>query len=380
MSRLFAGFVFFVVFFRLSVVGSGFYLAIPLGCLGMLLFLRVSARRAFVHAPGYLLDYFFILLGFFFLVTDIFEQKGWGGITNFFSTRWLSIIILSVLPALLLNELYFKGSFKRFVELFSLVLWAQLFMWLIMYFSPDAKRVIYEFMGQGGSVNLLEHNLNSRGFGVSNEINFTGPFVMVMLCFFYMSSRKIISLLTIFTQLINSNMVVVSLALSYFFSDLRVVKKVIFMLISVLVVVLLGERIFDRLYAELASGGLRTVKALIDDHVFFINAGWFEHLFGTGVYVFQGGYERRSDIGWVIMYNYGGLFFCACFITFLFLAAFCAFGGGARAICWFIAGLILNTKGMVFGPNSYFFVTALVAFIKYDHFITENRALDYVKE
>lgn len=380
MSRLVAALIFFLVFFRVSFIHPSLYLAIPFGCLGLCLLLRASTRRAVVQAPGYFLGYFFILLGLFFLVVDICGQNGLGNFTNLFAVRWISIVVLSVLPALLLSEIYFKGNFKLFSELFALVLWIQLLIWFVTYLSTDAKIAVYEIMGQGGSVNLLEYNIKSRGFGMSNEINFTGPFVTVMLCFFYIiSSRKMISLLTIFTQLVNSNMVVVSFALSYFFSNIMLVRKIVLLLALAVVVVTLGEQVFARLYAEIASGGVRTLEALIEDHVFIANKGWFEHFFGTGIYVFQGGHESRSDIGWVIMYNYGGVFFCVCFIIFLFFSSFSAFGGGARAICWFIAGLMLNAKGLLFGPNSYFFATALIAFIRHYNCNYAGGNLNYVQ-
>lgn len=88
-----------------------------------------------------------------------------------------------------------------------------------MYFSDGTKHTLYSIFGMGDSVNLLDQNDRVRGFGLSTEINYMSPFLMIFFMFFILQNKYFLLLLTCLTQMINSNMAVLAIVTALVFRE-----------------------------------------------------------------------------------------------------------------------------------------------------------------
>ncbi|WP_373020563.1 hypothetical protein [Thiomicrorhabdus sp.] len=360
--------IFFIVFFRIPVFYTGIYLSLFLGFFASFFLLQKNIRRFFLNALGLNLLVVFFTITIFALAIDISTGALINNLTNAFTLRASMIVVMSALPALFVVWFFVKNEG---VKLSKIVYWAfagQLVFWLYTFFVPGGKDFIYALMAMSNSVNIIhEWNYYTRGFGYAVEINYTSPFVMVLTAFTLLGVR-LLSLATLVTQIFNSNNVAVALLMGMLTRGTKNnVVKVFFgiatfiLTVSVLVF-FYSDYLPTRLQAELNSGGTRTIGYLLENHFIFLNTGWFEVLFGTGNYLFQSGHKISVDSGWVILVNYGGLFFTSLVFIFLFLLSFRAFDNKFISLIWFSAGLWLNFKGLLFSPNAYLFMLFLFLF------------------
>ncbi|MGN5519646.1 hypothetical protein VF673_12295 [Halopseudomonas sp. Lyrl_26] len=358
--------LFFLTFYKISLFHSSFYLTFVFSVFFIIFALKGYRVFFFSIGLGAILSFLAIL--FFSLSVDAVTGSLVTNFTNSFAIRSLSIILISAVPAFLLVFLFLKFDYDSVLNVIVVSFWVQFAFWLITFLDPEIKFFLTGLMGGGiDAVNLREHNLHVRGFGLSNEINFTTPFVMVLVSFLLVK-RFAIGFVSTVTQLVNSNLVVVAILIGVFLSKASFFSRFLSILVVSVVcffVYQLGDEVFPRLFSEFGGDGSRTVRALIDNHVIFLNNGVWGHLFGEGVYVFQGGFSLSSDIGWIHMYNYGGVFFTLLFVLFMFFLSVAAFGKSLLGVAWFGAGLVLNTKGLLFGPNAFFFVTFIFIFLNY---------------
>ena len=364
MFRLLAIFVFFVSFYRISLYNHNFYIALLFGLYGFLLVFSAKEFRFLLRSSGRVIaSIIAVMLSYSFSI-DVAGSLQVSNLSNSFFIRIIAFFFLSVFPAYFIFVIYIKNSRKKLINVVFWSFSAQFVFWVFTYLIPDVKIYIYGLMGLKDSVNLYDYNMAARGFGISREINYTTPYMMALVSILIVKKNHL-SFVTLPTQLINSNMVLIAFSIGLFLAKIKLRYKIITLLFVMLLVFYLGEAVFSRLYAELASGGTRTIDILLDKHFFALNSGVFEHLFGTGQYVFQGGAERNSDVGWTIMYNYGGVFFVVAFMLYLITSSLLIFGRGFVALAWLFSGIALNTKGLLFGPNAYFFMTVLLSFMSH---------------
>ncbi|HGY7169977.1 TPA: O15 family O-antigen polymerase, partial [Escherichia coli] len=150
-------------------------------------------------------------------------------------------------------------------------LWVQIVIFFGMYISPELKRLLYTFFGMSDSVNLWEQNAKVRGFGLSGEINFMTPFLMIYMSFFMMKRRYALITLICLTQIVNSNMAVIAAIIGIGCSRLNINIKIATVLILGVLVYSLGAVFFPRFYDEFVSGdGTRTLDILLQQHVFVV--------------------------------------------------------------------------------------------------------------
>lgn len=365
MRLFFATLLFFLTFYKISIVYSFAYLVLPLGVGSCLLFFYKSHRKFILNSLGLPLIVLFFYLLIQTLTFDVISSALFTNTTNSFFVRIISIIIISLLPAYIFSKIILEGKYTLAIKAITYAFYIQLFFWIITYLDPNIKIELIKLMGGSDeSVNLREHNLYTRGFGLSQEINFTSPFMTVLVSFLFLKNYKI-SFLSSVTQLVNSNMVIIAILIGFIFSKLKSYIKIILVIISVYLLPVLGAEFFPRLYAEFATGGSRTVSELENNHFNLIATNFLEHAFGTFEYTFQKASVVTSDIGWVNMYNYGGLLLILEFITLLLILSYKAFGKTWLTIVWVISGCILNFKGLLFSPNSYYFFTFIAIFLKH---------------
>ncbi|MEH6671651.1 hypothetical protein [Halopseudomonas sp.] len=306
-----------------------------------------------------------ILLGMQTLSIDLITGALFTNFTNSFFVRTIGIIFISIFPAYLLCSLVLRWDYKKVLDVASIAFWIQLGFWILTFLYPGLKFSIVAFMGGGAdSVNLRDHNLEVRGFGVSTEMNYTTPFMTVLVCLLFLKSKSL-GLMSTLTQLVNSNLVLVAAAIGLWFSKISWLKKILLLLLAAVFLFVFGEVVFPRFFQEFESGDARTVTALYSEHLFLINDGFLSHVFGEFEYVFQGGAGISSDIGWVHIYSYGGVVFTVMFLLFLLALCLAAFGRSYLGLVWFLAGLVLNAKGLLYGPNSYYFMTFIFIFLRH---------------
>ncbi|MGX5913513.1 hypothetical protein ACR0ST_02090 [Aliidiomarina sp. Khilg15.8] len=363
-----ASLVLFISFFKITLFYNFIYLSVPFAIHAFLYATSKSGANFIINAVGKSVSTLMVVMLVLFVTSDVFGYAN-VNVLSLFSFRILALFILSLLPALYLFRVIAKNKFPL-KHLFFIAFAMQILFWLVIFINPGLKTFFYEIQGSPNSVNLREHNLESRGFGFSSEINFTHPFVMVLIGF-TLFRNQLWNLCIVGTQLFNSNNVLVAAILGVFLvKGNRYTKVVYLFLIAFVTAVFFYFSFYEeipRLGSEINSGGTRTLDALIYNHLHFLNLNVFEHIFGSSRYLYAGGSSINSDIGWVILYNYGGAFLVVIFFVFMLLLCARAFGVGLVGWIWFLAGVWLNFKGLLLGPNSYMFCLFLFAFIRYNN-------------
>lgn len=363
--RIFSVFVFFVSFYKIPVLFPYAYISLVFSGFAIIVLTKPVHNRIFLSSIGLwpLIIVFFIAAYSFSI--DVVSGSFFSNFSNSFFVRAASLLVISALPAYFLVSCCLRWDFHKALDVIVIGFWVQILFWGLTYIDPSLKYFVNSIMGGSeNSVNLRAHNFDVRGFGISSEINFTTPFVSVLVCLILIR-RKAVSFLTTITQLVNSNLVLVAVVVAMVFSKIKLRYKVFLAILGVGLIYFVGEAVFPRLLAEFSNGGSRTILVLLSKHIVIVNEGLWEHFFGSAVYSFQGGGSVSSDIGWINMYNYGGAVLLVLYFFFLFFLSASAFGYGVLGLVWFGAGLILNTKGLLFSPNSYFFITFVFLFLNY---------------
>lgn len=363
MIRFFGIFIFFVTFYKITFFYSYAYPSLLVGLLCLFLFFYKKHRVLIMNwlGGGVLLACFVLFFNSF--IIDIFSDALLNDFLNSFSIRLISILLISLLPAYFFCGFLIKGSYDEAVKVIIISFYIQLFFWIVTFINPDFKILLTGFMGGSeNSVNLKEHNLHVRGFGLSNDINYTTPFMTVLVSYLFLNNIKL-GVLSTLTQIVNSNLVLLSVAIVFVFSKIKLHWKIISGSILFFAFFILGKEFFPRLYSEFSSGDSRTFNTLYYEHITIVANDFLSHFFGVFEYTFKGG-RVSSDIGWIIMYNYGGFLFTLEFVFLLLALSFAAFGKNWFTIVWFFIGVLLNTKGLLFGPNSYYFMTFVCIFLR----------------
>lgn len=353
-EKLFFLSIFFFTLYRVTFFHSMFYISLVISFFYILyiIFLKNNSLDLSLFVV------FILFASLYYFCFDVFFGLSIDSMS--LSIRLLFLIFVSIIPAYMINRHYVKGESRRMADLVRCVLWIQLFFWIVTYISPDIKIALYNFIGASDSVNLLPHNMQSRGFGLSNEINFTSPSFSVLLSFIFLGGFNLISGLNLFTQLFNSNMVAIALFFSFVLANTKISVKLIFLVIIFLLFITFGFGYVPRLSDEIESGGLRTLEILFGEHFVFYNSGLLEWIFGAGEKVY--GKDGGSDVGWVILVNFYGISAIFFALSFLWMLSKNSFSEKYKCILWFLLGCIFNTKGLIIGANAYVFVSFILIY------------------
>lgn len=362
-------FIFFITFFRLSLFLSSFYLVFIPAVLGFFYFFK-NNRKIIIQRNQSVFCGLFVVLFIYCGLLDAFQLNV--SLDSSFLFRMITIILFSFFPAYYLNNCIIKGQKTIFDKIIKISFWVQTAFFILMFLNPTSKIILYNLFGMGDSVNLTNQNLLTRGFGLSAEINFMSPFLMVLMVFLLYKKDFIIKILIFSTQIVNSNMALIAGILGIFVSNSnRTLKFVIvgfFTFVYYFFGIQLIRNFMPRLYDEyIVGGGGRTTDILFTEHVFLLEKlDLFSFMFGFQKNISSSvtQYGRFSDIGWVIMFNYGGVFLIILFILFILCLSLIMFKNKFYAILWFSVGIIFNTKGMIIGMNGYFFLSFLLLLSK----------------
>lgn len=324
-NALMAFLLFFVVFFRLSLIIPFLYLAFIPAFFGIMYLVRnfmitMGNGLVSIDRKNLLLLSIFIIIFLFCLVFDLFQKSH--SFQSYFTVRLFMLFLFSFVPAYYLVNRFIKGDLKLMERILVYSLWVQIVIFFGMYISPELKRLLYTFFGMSDSVNLWEQNAKVRGFGLSGEINFMTPFLMIYMSFFMMKRRYALITLICLTQIVNSNMAVIAAIIGIGCSRLNINIKIATVLILGVLVYSLGAVFFPRFYDEFVSGdGTRTLDILLQQHVFVVgNLDFFNIIFGLQQNISSSipDIKQSSDMGWVILFNYGGLTFITLFLFLIF--------------------------------------------------------------
>jgi hypothetical protein len=360
MKNYLFGLLFFFVFYRLSILNSGVSMNLLLGLL-FLLTSFLSKKKYKFDKNTAILMFVSTLLLIYSIIIDLYLINDIIGINSFFSIRLLSIFIMSFSSSLFFKSFFIKNSEDLYFLLRFTVI-VQFFFFILLFFFPNFKPIVYGLFGAGDSVNLLDWNMNSRGFGIGSEINYTGPIITVIIAFISFRSF-LFKLLVFISQITNANTTLITLL--HFLKKNHLKKLFLFLVISILVFFSFDininiESFFPRFNKELETGFTVTILYLISDHFIILNESILDYLFGVPVMLIPGANSLlSSDSGWIIMLNYGGIIFIALFVVFLILIISKLRASFSFKIFILIIGLLLNFKGLILGPNAYFYLLFL---------------------
>ena len=206
--------------------------------------------------------------------------------------------------------------------------------------------------------------METRGFGLSNEINYTSPFLMVVLSIFFFKNI-FFKLIVLLTQVVNSNNTVIAAILGGLFSKLSFLVKLFLFTSSFLFFAFVAIKYLPRFSNEFANGGFYTIEVLFNKHFYAINHNILEVIAGTGVYVYGGASKYLSDMGFVIIFNYGGVIYSLLFSSFILLCCLRVGYSFSFVFLWVLVGIVLNLKGLLLGANGYVFMTFLFLFNRF---------------
>lgn len=366
MKIIFANVLFFVTFYRITLAYPYAYISLIFSIAG---FFAIASKNNFSKFFKELKPGLILILVIFFLYTaiiDLFTDAIFDNFSNSFLTRTISMLAISLIPAYFFSKFLIEYNEEKLIRIATTAFFIQLLFWLATFIDPSLKYTITSITGgDADSVNLREHNLVTRGFGISGEMNYTTPFMTTLVCISLLKN-KTLTVASSLTQLVNSTLTSIAIILGVFFSRINYKIRIIMLLLIIFVIIFFGESLFPRLMQEFSDGDSRTINTLTGDHFKIINNGVFGHIFGEFKYTFKNPNMISSDIGWVNIYNYGGILLSGIYIVFISYLSFQSFGWSRKTIVWFLAGIILNTKGVLFGPNSYFFMTFIFFFMKKD--------------
>jgi hypothetical protein len=365
------GILSFFVFYRLNILNSGVSMNLILGLI-FLLMSFLNEKKYIFEKSTVILMLFSILLLIYSIAIDLFLINDIIGVNSFFSIRLLSIFIMSFSAALFFKSFFIKNiEDLNFLLRFTAII--QLFFFFLLFFFPNLKPIVYGLFGAGDSVNLLDWNINSRGFGIGSEINYTGPIITVVIAFISFKSF-ILKLLVFTSQIANANTTLITTL--FFFSKKHL--KYFFVFLIILFILLLNydidlKSIFPRFDKELESGFTTTILYLISDHFIIFNKSIFEYIFGVPIMIMPGSNNiYSSDSGWIVMLNYGGIFYILIFIIFLIMIISKLRTSFGFKVFILIIGLLLNFKGLVLGPNAYFYLLFLLSSFGNNSSLTES--------
>lgn len=355
----------FFIFYRIVFFNPLAFVGYFVGFIGLIYLTFKDNRRFFLNSLGLLNLYCFIFIFLYSFSIDILSGNDFKSLNSLFTVRLLTLLFGSVLSAFFIVTVLGVNSRERLFKILKFCFVLQTIFWFISFVNPNIKIILYSILGQSSSSNLNDFNFLVRGFGFSSEMNFTTPIMMVFISFYYLKN-KFFSVVIFLTQIINSNMALLGLIVSYIFNKEKILFKIIIIFVGILGIYFLGETFFPRFYAEYVNGdGLRTITILLNEHVIILSKEWYEYLFGTFRVLFHGADIYRSDIGWILLFNYGGLIYTV--IATIYMLSFCFLASkNKRELITLISIVIIaNTKGLVLGVNAIIFFLSLLAFINY---------------
>ena len=276
-------------------------------------------------------------------------------------------VIVQIAASFYFVKVCMKSDQDYFRKVIFGILFIQVVFAIAMFISMDFKDFIYRSIsGYDGSEKMYRsHFIGSRIYGWSEELFYLAPVFMVFSFAIYFPKKisllSIVSFFIVFiVAIFNARLAIVGLffGLLVRFGIRKALSIGLFFIIFFMVLLLYLEHpAINMVTAEFETGGSRTLRILIDDHIHYLLNG-AEIFFGNHYYLYGWpGRQFGSDIGWIIILNYGGYFYSLAWLIFVCSVCVRAFPVGSHSVYVFLLVVCVAVKGLAFSGN------ALIAFL-----------------
>lgn len=347
--------------FRPQVLHPLFSLALLPAAAG--LFCLASSRRLIDRTFALLGPVFFILLAFLILFTFAVDLATdalpvIGARTQFFTTQRL---VISLLGAVFIVAILCRWQMRRFRYLLLGAIGVQLAFGLTMILVPDFKRFMYiKVSGYTGSEKMFEeYFFGSRVFGWSEELFFLAPVVMVFASLIFIPrltvTRACFLVLVVLISLFNARLAIFGVLFGLLIGfKARMLVPSLLLGAGLLAAAVIGGPAAELFLAEFQGGRSRTLDILMADHVHLLlrDGDW---IFGGHHYLYAGPNPPAfSDIGLLIILNYGGALYMVAWLALAWSLVLRAFHSNWDRMMAFALFMAASIKGLAFSGNALF--------------------------
>jgi hypothetical protein len=345
--------------FRPQVLHPLFSLALLPAAAGVLYL--ASSRQLLERTFSLLGPVFFILLAFLVLFSFAVDLATGaftviGARTQFFTTQRL---VISLLGAVYVVAVLCRWQMTRFRYLLLGAIGAQLAFGLVMILVPDFKRFMYiTVSGYSGSEKMFEeYFFGSRIFGWSEELFFLAPVVMVFASLIFIPrltlARVGFLLLVVLVSLFNARLAIFGVLFGLLIGfRTRLLVPSLVLVAGLFAAAAIGGPAVELFLAEFQGGRSRTLDILLADHVHLLlrNTDW---IFGGHHYLHAGPNPPAfSDIGLVIILNYGGAIYSVAWLALAWSLVLRAFPSNWDRVMAYALFLAASIKGLAFSGNA----------------------------
>lgn len=320
-----------------------------------------SSRQLLERTFSRLGPVFFVLLAFLILfslavdlATGAFSVIG--ARTQFFTTQRL---VISLLGAVFVVAVLCRWQMNRFRYLLLGAIGGQLAFGVAMLLVPDFKRFMYiTVSGYSGSEKMFEeYFFGSRTFGWSEELFFLAPVVMVFASLIFMPRLTIARvgflLLVVLISLFNARLAIFGVLFGLLIGfKARLLVPSLLLAAGLFAAAVIGGPAIELFLAEFQGGRSRTLDILLADHVHLLlrDADW---IFGGHHYLHAGPKPPAfSDIGLIIILNYGGAIYVGAWLALAWCLVLRAFHSNWNRMMAFSLFLAASIKGLAFSGNA----------------------------
>lgn len=316
---------------------------------------------------------FFFLLAFILawsllidISTNAFSRVG--ASSQFFAAIRL---LVTLFGAVFVIGAICRWEFWRFRRLILLSITAQIMLAFMMISWPEFKSFMYLVVsGYSGSEKIFRsHFILSRGFGWSEELFYLMPVAMVFATALFMKKidlRNMVFLAVIvIVALFNARLGVLGLIAGLFvrFGFRASVPSVVVLIVFFTVASLTALPAFDLVLADIDDGRSRTLDALLSSHIHFPSQvdQW---VLGAHKYLYADSQRNLvSDIGWIIILNYGGIVYAIAWGALMIIICIKAFPRRFDALVVLGMVVLAGFKGLVFSGNALIAVLLALALL-----------------
>lgn len=278
-------------------------------------------------------------------------------------TGYFVRLFVFYLSAAFLSFYVIKGSFRNLDNVLLFVVVIHCVFAVIMIFNPGFKLFMYHDIS-GYSLDhkvFYSHLYETRTFGWSAGLFYLAPVFLVFYYILFLGSKsKVIYTLVglalvVLLSVINARLAVVAIpfALIIRFGWISsVIPALAFFFVFFFAYFFFDIGLLNNFFEEFRYGGMRTLNILFEGHVHYLLAG-FQNIFGSFYFIYDNPTAPvHSDIGWLILLNYGGWFLFILTLVALWVLCRYAFVDFKDSIACFVFLLLLGVKGVVFNGNA----------------------------
>jgi hypothetical protein len=273
------------------------------------------------------------------------------------------LIFVTFLGGFFLVSYCCRNDLAYFVKVVKAAIFVQALFALAMLLNLDFKDFMYRTVsGYTGTEKVFrDHFYEARIFGWSEELFYLAPVFMSFFVIFFLKELNLKSaafvLGVVVVSVLNARLAIVGVIFGcYLRFGLRGLLLALLLLIGLFAALLIraaDSQVLGWLLSDFSEGGSRTLRILLEGHVIFLMRSWLDYILGAHVYLFAGVREHTSDIGWLIIFNYGGWVFLILWVILIFCMVRKAFDNLHLSLVVFLMFSILAIKGLAFSSNSF---------------------------